>query len=104
LGVGGSKYYRLEELNKLAASHNEIGRLISEHGLIGLVILILLLLIPIRHILNQPYLAKAFLSAFLLFWFLTINHSAMRIALPAFIYGLSLIIITNDEENSIHRE
>jgi hypothetical protein len=28
---------------------------------------------------------------FLLFWFLTINHAAMRIAAPAFIYALSLL-------------
>ena len=104
IGVGGSKFERMEDVGIEAASHNEVSRLLSEHGMIGLIILILLLVIPAKHILSQPYLAKAFLSAFLLLWFLTINHSAMRIAFPAFIYGLSLIIITNDEENSIHRE
>lgn len=98
LGVGGSKYYRLDKLDKLAASHNEIGRLISEHGLIGVLVLFLLLLVPAQHILNQPYLARAFLSAFLIFWFLTISHSAMRIAFPAFIYGLSVAIINTKEE------
>mgnify|MGYP000630631210 FL=1 len=72
--------------------------------MIGLIILILLLSIPIKHILGQQYIARAFLSAFLIFWFLTINHSAMRIAFPAFIYGLSLISIKKDEENFIHRE
>ena len=40
---------------------------------------------------------KAFTISFYLFWFLTINHSAMRIALPGFIYGLSLIRIVPDE-------
>ena len=104
IGVGGSKFERMEDVGIEAASHNEVSRLLSEHGMIGLIILILLLVIPAKHILSQPYLARGFLSAFLLFWFLTINHSAMRIAFPAFIYGLSLIIITNDEENSIHRE
>lgn len=94
IGVGGSKFNRMENTGIEAASHNEVSRLLSEHGMIGLVILFLLLLIPSRYILGQPYLAQAFLSAFLLFWFLTINHSAMRIAFPAFIYGLSLINIT----------
>ena len=99
LGVGGGKYYRQEKLDKLAASHNEVSRLLGEHGMIGVIVLILLLLIPAQHILNQPYLARAFLSAFLIFWFLTINHSAMRIAFPAFIYGMSVMIITfNNEE------
>jgi len=102
LGVGGSKYYRLEELDKLAASHNEISRLIAEHGLIGVIVLLLLIVIPVKHILNQPILAIAFLSSFLLFWFLTINHSAMRIAFPAFIYGLSLVVITFKEPDENH--
>ncbi|MFD1294247.1 O-antigen ligase family protein [Lutibacter holmesii] len=93
IGVGGSKYDRVDEEGIVAASHNEVSRLLSEHGMIGLIILIILITIPAIHILNQPYLARAFLSAFLLFWFLTINHSAMRIAFPAFIYGLSLISI-----------
>jgi O-antigen ligase len=102
IGVGGSKYDRLEEEGIVAASHNEVSRLLSEHGMIGLLVLILLLFIPSRHILNQPYLARGFLSAFLIFWFLTINHSAMRIAFPAFIYGLSVMTITfKDEEESL---
>ena len=102
IGVGGSKYDRMEEEGVVAASHNEVSRLLSEHGMIGLVILFLLIVIPAGHILSQPYLARAFLSAFLLFWFLTINHSAMRIAFPAFIYGLSLINInfSNEEETN----
>ena len=100
IGVGGSKFYRQEKLNRMAASHNEVSRLLSEHGMLGVLILILLLGVSITHILSQPYLARAFLSAFLLFWFLTINHSAMRIAFPGFIYGLSVVIITfnNSEE------
>jgi len=101
LGVGGSKYYRLDKLDKLAASHNEIGRLISEHGLVGVLILLILLTLPIKHILKQPFLARGFLGAFLLFWFLTINHSAMRIAFPGFIYGLSVAIITFKEEDNL---
>ncbi len=104
IGVGGSKYSRMENLGITAASHNEISRLLSEHGMIGLVMLFLLIIIPIRNALSQSYLAKAFLSAFLLFWFLTINHSAMRIAFPGFIYGLSVSIILMNEKNTLHRE
>ena len=102
LGVGGAKYYRQDKLDKLAASHNEVSRLLSEHGMIGVLVLILLLLFPVNHMLTQPYLARAFLSAFLIFWFLTINHSAMRIAFPAFIYGMSVMVITvNKEEKEV---
>jgi len=104
IGVGGSKYSRMENLGITAASHSEISRLLGEHGMIGLFMLFLLVIVPVRNILNQPYLAKAFLSAFLLFWFLTINHSAMRIAFPGFIYGLSVSIILINEKNTIYRE
>jgi O-antigen ligase len=104
LGVGGSKFYRLDKLDSYAASHNEISRLLSEHGMIGLVILFLLILVPIKNIRGQSNLAIAFLGAFFMFWFLTINHSAMRIAFPGFIYGLSLITFKKDEETSLYRE
>lgn len=98
IGVGGGKFYRMEELDIRAASHNEMGRLISEHGLIGIVALFILIMVPIRHIGKQPNLARAFLGSFLIFWFLTINHSAMRIAFPGFIYGLSVVIIIFNEK------
>jgi len=98
IGVGGGKYYRMEELEIQAASHNEMSRLIAEHGLIGIVALFVLITVPIRHMFKQPYLARAFLAASLIFWLLTINHSAMRIAFPGFIYGLSVAIIAFNEK------
>jgi len=105
VGVGGDKFYRIEELDIRAASHSEMGRLISEHGLVGIVALLILLVVPIRHMFKQPYLARAFLGSFLIFWFLTINHSAMRIAFPGFIYGLSVAVIIfhekDEEENEL---
>lgn len=100
VGVGGSKFERLETSSINLPSHNELSRLLGEHGLIGVVILFLLFFVPSRHILNQPYLARAFLSAFLIFWFLTISHSAMRLAFPGFIYGLSVAIITFKSSSS----
>jgi len=99
IGVGNGKYKRLNsEKNITAASHNEIGRLIEEHGIFGLIILIGLLIVPVFNFWFSTNYKKSFLIAFYLIWFLTINHSAMRIALPGFIYALSLIIITVNEE------
>ena len=39
------------------------------------------------------YFFNDFFYAFLIFWFATINHSAMRIAAPAFFYGLALLYV-----------
>jgi len=103
IGVGSGKFYREDRLDKEVASHNEISRLLGEHGMIGLGILFLLIVVPLKNMKDQPPLAKAFLGSFFIFWFLTINHSAMRIAFPGFIYGLSLITLQIDEENTVYR-
>ncbi|MFK5889307.1 MAG: O-antigen ligase family protein [Flavobacteriaceae bacterium] len=97
VGVGGSKYFH-ENGIKSDTAHDEIGRLIAEHGLVGIFLLIILLTAPLPHILSQEYITRAFLVAFYLFWFLTINHSAMRVAFPGWIYGLSLIQLIDTEE------
>ena len=86
IGVGNGKYRRLEKGDSVGASHNEITRLIEEHGLIGVFSLLMLLFVPIAHFRKVNYLQKSLLVTFYLFWFLTINHSAMRIAFPGFIY------------------
>ena len=99
IGVGNGKYKRLGAIEKVTAtSHNEIGRLIEEHGVIGFIILLLLLLLPLANFWYGNNYQRAFISAFYLFWFLTINHSAMRIAFPGFIYALSLLNIEDEEE------
>lgn len=92
IGVGNGKYERMNNSSHVtAASHNEVGRLIEEHGFIGFILLIGLISIPLINNFNISYIDKAFLFSFYIFWLLTINHSAMRIAFPGFIYGLSLI-------------
>ncbi|MFT4848495.1 MAG: hypothetical protein ACI83B_001026 [Sediminicola sp.] len=92
VGVGKAKEYREQKTGIEAASHNETSRMLSEHGLFGLFGLLVLLLTPL--LLRIKNRNNVFFYSFLAFWFLTINHSSMRIAAPAFIYGLSLINIT----------
>ena len=99
IGVGNGKYKRQYSDERVtAASHNEVGRLLEEHGYLGFFILMLLLIVPLFNFFNSSNYQRAFIISFYIFWFLTINHSAMRIALPGFIYALSLIIITDMDE------
>ncbi|WP_298764353.1 O-antigen ligase [uncultured Polaribacter sp.] len=101
IGVGNGKYERQKSIGKVtAASHNEVGRLLEEHGIIGFFILIMLLTVPLFNFLRGDNFQKAFIISFYVIWFLTINHSAMRIAIPGFIYALSLIRITDYEEET----
>ncbi|WP_144669713.1 O-antigen ligase family protein [Dokdonia sp. Hel_I_53] len=96
VGVGKVKEVRAEETGTIAASHNEISRLLSEHGILGVVILAILSIYPLiyRSRNRRNYLFYSALG----FWFLTINHSSMRIAAPAFIYALSLLNVVYEKK------
>ncbi len=99
IGVGKTKEYRLEKTGIHAATHNEVSRLLSEHGLLGLMALLLLIFIPIRYWFKQWH--NPYLPALFIFWFLTINHSSMRLAAPAFIYGLMLLYVEKEARTKI---
>ena len=96
IGVGKGKEYREKRTGVLAATHNETGRMLSEHGIFGLFGLLVLLFTPL--LLRIKNKTNFYFYSFLAFWFLTINHSSMRIAAPALIYGLSLISLINNKE------
>ncbi|MFB9108029.1 O-antigen ligase family protein [Flavobacterium gyeonganense] len=91
VGVGKNKEIRAKETGIVAASHNEITRMLAEHGSLGLFGLLILFFTPLFLFLNnrQNILALPFLA----FWLLTINHAAMRLAAPAFVYALSLLLV-----------
>ncbi len=101
IGVGKVKEKRLEETGVLAASHNELSRILAEHGTLGIVAFVVILLIPLFHRLGNK--SNIFFYSFYLFWLLTINHSAMRIAAPAFIYSLCILNIVY-EKPALHRQ
>src|SRR5690606_31727496 len=95
VGVGKNREERIEMTGIAAASHSEVTRLLAEHGMLGLVALLILIYVPLSlYPTNQQ---NIFLLSFFFFWALTINHAAMRLAAPAFIYALSLLKVTFDE-------
>lgn len=104
IGVGKNKEYRLETTGVDAASHNEITRMLAEHGLFGILALVILLFTPFFLYLNNRQ--NIFVISFLVFWLLTINHAAMRLAAPAFVYALSLLKVNfiDENETSLSRE
>ncbi len=103
LGIGASrvKNIRVETTGQHLPSHNEVGRLLSEHGFFGIIILSILIITPLAY--RGRNKKNIFFYAFLCFWFATINHSGLRIAAPSFIYGLSLLHVTH-ETRSVHRQ
>ncbi|MEM7086950.1 MAG: O-antigen ligase family protein [Bacteroidota bacterium] len=103
IGVGKIKEYRLEQTGRESASHNEVSRILSEHGLFGLMALAVLLFNPL--IVRFKNRSNLFLFSFVVFWFLTINHSSMRLVAPAFVYGLAILTIVRERKKAtIHRQ
>ncbi|MGJ5640622.1 O-antigen ligase family protein [Formosa sp. S-31] len=104
LGVGASvmKQVRLEEEGNIVASHNEVSRILSEHGMLGVMILLILIIKPLSF--RGQHKGNVMFYAFLIFWFATINHSSMRIAAPGFIYGLALLRVTYDKKRPVPRQ
>ncbi|OOG71471.1 O-antigen ligase [Flavobacterium sp. A45] len=102
VGVGRNKEIREKETGIVSASHNEITRMMAEHGSLGLIDLIILFCTPLILFANNR--GNIFALSFLAFWLLTINHAAMRLAAPAFVYALSLLKVYTIEEPAVHRE
>jgi len=89
VGVGKGVEVRLAETGDGTLSHDEITRMLAEHGSLGIVGLLILFFTPLFLYFENKF--NMFLLCFLAFWFLTINHAAMRTAAPAFVYSLSLL-------------
>lgn len=102
IGVGMNAEYREEVIGHKVSSHNEITRMLADHGAIGILGLIVLIITPF--LLYMGNKENIFMFSFFIFWALTINHAAMRTAAPSFIYALSLLKVSmSNEKNPIHR-
>ena len=91
LGVGKIAENRQKKTGDLVVSHNEITRTLGEHGAFGILALLILFTLPVFIFFRNTY--NIYILSFLVFWLLTINHAAMRLAAPAFIYALALLDI-----------
>lgn len=89
LGVGKIAEDSKKKTGDLVVTHNEITRTIGEHGAFGILALLILFTMPLFIFFRNSY--NIYILSFLVFWLLTINHAAMRLAAPAFIYALALL-------------
>jgi hypothetical protein len=89
VGVGKGVEVREAQTGVFILSHDEITRMFAEHGTLGIFALLILFFTPLVLYLENSF--NMFLLCFVAFWFLTINHAAMRTAVPAFVYSLSLL-------------
>ena len=100
LGVGPGMSDSFHSLYfRLSASHVEFTRLLAEHGFLGLLSLILLVLMGASSMQHaKGAVNKAFVAA-LLVWFLGfLASNDMRLGAPSFLFGLAMnqVFITED--------
>jgi len=94
-GVGPGQATELREMygyGKKVIAHTEYSRMLAEHGILGLFSLLILLGISITQLLLSCSIKNKFIKMlFGVLAILTLSHSAMRVAMPSFIYGFLFI-------------
>jgi O-antigen ligase len=90
MGVGPGQSYGAHALTfRASAAHTEYTRLLAEHGTFGVLAIFLLAWMTwVRLRRQQPAEDKGLSLAFTAWALLYMGHSAMRLAAPAFLFGL----------------
>ena len=90
-GVGPGQAFKLRKeygYGKQVAAHTEYSRMLAEHGILGLISLIILIAVSIFHLSKHNSVTNKFIRIlFGILALLTMGHSAMRLVMPAFVYG-----------------
>lgn len=95
LGVGAAQSKQHHKQN--IASHTEFTRLLAEHGFLGLLAILTLLLISRQFFLRSSVNTQKGLVVGMVLWsFAYMCTAAMRIAAPSFIFGLAAVRILSE--------
>lgn len=94
VGPGMARSARAEMGGVESAAHIEYSRMLAEHGIFGLIAILVMLIFPVKTFFKMNSTDdKILLILCIAFVFVTLGHAAMRTAAPAFIYGLAFINI-----------
>lgn len=88
IGPGKSIDVHGDELGEKFATHTELTRLLAEHGLFGLVCILVLLFAPIIVFKNQTPEGKTIMTAMVVLTVSSMLHVAMRLAICGIVYGI----------------
>jgi hypothetical protein len=88
-GPGMGSRYRVA-FSGYSASHTEFSRMVSEHGLFGLLSMLLLLGMPVQRLLSlKDHFKRAIFASLVVWSFLFMTNAGMRLAAPSFMFGLA---------------
>ena len=93
-GVGEAKTLRSEILGTSPASHTEFTRVISEHGLLGILGMLAVAIGTVSAYQRKgSVLSKAFMCGVVIWSVMYMLNSGMRLAAPSFMLGISYVFI-----------
>ena len=105
LGVGVGASRKLRDKSEGFLSHIEISRLLSEHGALGLIYVLILLKLGWEILMRQkgmPY--GAILASFYIIALFTTFHAAMRTYVSPLLFGLSMLTIVDEGHDELENE
>lgn len=101
VGPGMGRFYRASSItgNEIAvAPHTEFSRLLAEHGSLGLLALLALLLMAWRNLARQREIRpRAFIAMLLAWTLLFMVVSGMRLAAPGYLFGLTFAMLIDQD-------
>lgn len=99
VGPGMGQYYRQ---SLWGGSHTEYTRLLSEHGVFGLLAIIFLLLALLRNLKQaNTQMSKAVVAACGFWGLLFMSSAAMRLVAPSFMIGVTFITLLSNDDTRI---
>jgi hypothetical protein len=103
VGYGMAEKYRIRYYGHAAAAHTEFARLLSEHGVLGLLFMLVGMIgLPLYFFFTEKHpLSRCFFIAFYLLSMFTMFHAAMRLALPGVLFGAAFMrFLPNKKEET----
>ena len=98
VGPGMGKYLRIKyTYGKIVSAHSEFTRILAEHGIVGLIGIASLVFFTYKEYFKRISISRVFFICFILVASMTMLHSAMRLAMPGFLFGLAYISIPKTE-------
>jgi hypothetical protein len=102
VGAGASKYLR--EDHRGVVAHVEASRLIAEHGIFGILFIVLIFyLFWVVYRMKNKNIFKGLLFSFLFLGWFTTFHAATRTYITPLLIGISLIQVVNEKKSTLPR-
>ena len=104
VGPGEGAFQSEEYFGQYAAAHTEYTRLLAEHGIAGILAIILLVVMAMRAYLRSPGAQSKLWAAVFLVWPLVeMSHAAMRVAAISFLFGLANAVWITEQEKPVRQ-